>query len=170
MAIYEFEGKRPAIGETSFVHPQATVIGEVTIGENCYIAAGAVLRGDMGPISVGDGTNIQEHCVLHGRVVVGSDNHITHGAIIHDATLGHNVSLGMGAIVMDGSEVGDDCIVGAGCLVLANSKIPPRKIVMGMPGKITGEATSEKAAYFLHGLRNYQTMPARYRKTFKQIG
>lgn len=170
MAIYEFEGKRPKIGATTYVHPAAIIIGDVTIGENCFIAPGAVLRGDMGAVRVGDGTNIQEGCVLHGQTVVGNDNHLTHHSIVHVATLGNRVMLGMGAIIMDYAEIGDGCIVGAGCVVLPGTKVPPGKTVVGVPGKVVGDVSEQARASHEEGLGHYQTLPGRYPQGLKQIG
>jgi carbonic anhydrase/acetyltransferase-like protein (isoleucine patch superfamily) len=169
MAIYEFEGMRPRIGATTFVHPAATIIGDVTVGENCFIAPGAVLRGDLGAVTVGDGTNIQEGCVLHGQVVVGRDNHLTHHSIVHNATLGNQVMLGMGVIIMDYAEIGDGCIVGAGCVVLPHTKVPPGKTVVGVPGKIVGDVSEQARADYQVGLGHYQSFPRRYPQGMKLI-
>ncbi len=170
MAIYEFEGMRPKIGATTYVHPAATIIGDVTIGENCFIAPGAVLRGDMGAITVGDGSNIQDGCVLHGVTVLGKNNHLTHHSIVHQATTGDDVMLGMGVIIMDYAEIGAGCIVGAGAIVLPGTKIPPGKTVVGVPGKVIGDVSERAWKEYSSGLANYQTMTGRYPRGLKQIG
>lgn len=170
MAIYEFESMKPKIGASSYVHPLAVVIGDVTIGENCFIAPGASLRGDLGGIVVEDGTDIQEGCVLHGITRVGKNNHLTHHSIVHVATTGDNVMLGMGAIIMDNAEIGDGCIVGAGSVVLPGIKIPPGKTVVGVPGRVVGDVSERARADYLEGMGYYQTFPGRYPKGLKQIG
>lgn len=173
MPIYEFEGKRPKIGAGTFVHPDAVVLGDVVIGEDCYIGPGAVLRADWGWIRVGDGSNIQENCVLHAGpergVLLEGDCHIGHGAILHDARLARHVTVGMGAIVQDGASVGEGSIVGAGCVVLANSEIPGGKIVVGIPGEVKGDVSDKRAAAAWAGTRLYQELPARYFKGFKRV-
>lgn len=170
MPIYEFEGARPRIGASAFVHPEAVIIGDVTIGENCFIAPGAVLRGDLGAVKVGDGSNVQDGCVLHGEVVIGKNNHLTHHAIVHVATLGNNVMLGMGAIIMDYAEIGDGCIVGAGSVVLPGRKIPPGKTVVGVPGKVVGDVSEQARADYQTGMGHYQSFPGRYARGLKRIG
>ncbi len=170
VAIYEFEGMRPKIGASTYVHPSAEVIGDVTIGEDCFIAPFASLRGDLGGITVGDGTNLQEGCVLHGVTVLGKNNHLTHHAIVHVATTGDNVMLGMGAIVMDFAEIGEGCIIGAGALVLPGTKIPPGKTVVGAPARVIGDVSERARQDYLAGLGHYQTFPRRYALGLKQIG
>ncbi len=173
MSIYEFEGKKPKIGETSFVHPATVLIGGVTIGENCYIGPGAILRGDFGFIEVGDGSNIQENCVIHTfqeqTARFGRDSHIGHGAIIHGATTKDNVMVGMGAILHDGVVIHENCIIGSGCVVTANQVIPAGKLVIGVPGKIVGDVSEELAKAKTRGTKLYQTLPRRYKETCKLI-
>ena len=174
MAVYEFEGKRPKVGETSFVHPAAVLVGGVTIGENCYIGPGAVLRGDFGYIEVGDGSNIQENCVIHTFPEVtarlGRDSHIGHAAIVHGSKIKENVLVGMGAILHEGVEIGENCIIGSGCVITANQKIPAGKLVVGVPGKIVGDVSPEMNKAKGVGTKLYQTLPRRYKATFKLIG
>ena len=173
MSMYEFEGKRPKVGETSFVHPEAVLVGGVTIGENCYIGPGAVLRGDFGYVEVGDGSNIQENCVVHTfpdrTARFGRDNHIGHGAVVHGANIGENVLVGMGSVIHERVEIGDRCIIGSGCVVTANQVIPSGKLVLGVPGKIVGDVTPEMARAKTVGTKLYQTLPPRYKATMKLI-
>ncbi|MBI2955599.1 MAG: gamma carbonic anhydrase family protein [Chloroflexi bacterium] len=173
MPVYEFEGNRPTVGAGSFVHAEAVIIGDVVIGEGCYIAAGAVLRGDWGSIRIGNGCNIQENCVLHAgpdaAVLLEDECHIGHGAIIHQAHLGKHVLVGMGAIVQDRSYIGEGCIIGAGCVMRMDSDIPPRKIVVGVPGEIFSDVSEKHEARAWYGTRQYQALPARYRAAFKEI-
>ena len=110
MTIYEFEGKVPVIGKSSFVYPEATIIGDVTIGEGCYIGAGAVIRGDYGTIVIGDRTAIEENCTLHARpgeiLTIGNDVTVGHAAILHNCTLDDSCIIGMGAMVSDFATAG----------------------------------------------------------------
>lgn len=173
MGFYEFEGKRPAVAEGAFVHPEATLIGGVTVGEGCYVGAGAVLRGDWGDIEVGPGSNIQENCVLHVRpdevTVLGPDCHIGHGAIIHGASLGRHVMVGMHAVIHDGVVIGDDALIGTGCVVLSDLMIPAGKMVLGVPGKIMGDVSAEQKAAWDWGLKLYQALPARCREGLRAL-
>lgn len=173
MPLYEFEGKRPKIHESAFIHPEAVIIGDVTIGRNVFVAPGAVLRGDWGTIVVGDGSNIQDNVIIHARpgktAWLDVDSHIGHGAILHTPKLGKHVTIGMGAIVMDEAEIGDEAVVASGCLVLAGTKIPPRKLIMGVPGKVVKDLTPEMLEYFRWGTKMYQTLPRRYASTLKRI-
>jgi phenylacetic acid degradation protein len=174
MPIYEFEGKRPKIGGTSFVHPNAILIGGVTIGENCYIGPGAVLRGDFGYIEIGDGSNIQENCVIHtfpGETArLGADSHVGHAAIVHGSKIANNVLVGMGAILHEGVEIGENCVIGSGCVITDNRQIPAGKLVVGVPGKIIGDVSPEMQKAKIMGTKIYQTLPKRYQATLKQIG
>ena len=147
MAIYEFEGNRPMIGEGCFIHPEAIIIGNVTMGKNCYVGAGACIRGDWGKIIIGEDSNIQENCVIHvmvdGIVTLGNRSHIGHGTLLHSTTLGEHVYVGMGSIIMDLSEIGGGCVVGAGSLITENKIFPPNKLIMGAPAKIIGDVSAD---------------------------
>ncbi len=173
MAIYEFEGKRPHIAASAFVHPEAVLIGGVTIGEGCYVGAGAVLRGDWGDIVIGPGSNVQENCVFHSRpdetVTLGPNSHVGHGAILHGATLGDHVLVGMGAILGDGVRIGDGCIIGAGCVLLEGTEVPPSRLVVGVPGRVVGEVSAERAEQAWWGTRLYQTLPTRCQAGLRRL-
>jgi phenylacetic acid degradation protein len=173
MAFYEFEGKQPSVGEGAFVHPEATLIGGVTIDEGCYVGAGAVLRADWGDIVVGPGSNIQENCVLHVRpdevMVIGPSCHIGHGAIIHATSLGYHVVVGMRAVIHDGVVIGDEALIGAGCVVLSDMEIPGGKVVVGVPARVVGEVSEEQRAEWAWGLDLYQALPARCLKSMRRL-
>ncbi len=161
--IYEFNGYKPVIHETAFVHPQAAVTGNVIIGKNVYIGPGAAIRGDWGQIIIEDGCNVQENCTLHmfpGTTVhLKESAHIGHGAIIHGATIGKNSLVGMNAVIMDDVEIGDECVIGALSFVSADTKIPNRKIVVGNPAKIIKEVSDEMIAWKTKGTALYQQLP-----------
>ncbi len=162
--IYEFNGYRPVIHESSFVHPQASVTGNVIIGKHVYIGPGASIRGDWGQIIIEDGCNVQENCTIHmfpgTTVVLREGAHIGHGAIIHGGTIGRNVLVGMNAVIMDDVEVGDNSIIGALCFVPAKMNIPERKIVVGNPAKIVKDVSDEMIAWKTKGTELYQQLPA----------
>ena len=162
--IYEFNGYRPVIHESSFVHPQASVTGNVIIGKHVYIGPGAAIRGDWGQIIIEDGCNVQENCTIHmfpgTTVILKEGAHIGHGAIIHGGTIGRNVLVGMNAVIMDDVEVGDNSIIGALCFVPAKMNIPERKIVVGNPAKIVKDISDEMIAWKTKGTELYQQLPA----------
>lgn len=169
--IFEFNGYRPVIHESSFVHPNATVTGNVVIGRDVYIGPGAAIRGDWGQIIIADGCNVQENCTLHmfpGMTVQLMEGaHIGHGAVIHGAVIGKNVLVGMNAVVMDRVIVGDHSIIGALCFVPEGMQIPDRKIVVGNPAKIIKEMTDEMIAWKTRGTALYQRLPSELRETLK---
>ena len=138
--IYKFKEAHPIIDPSAYVHPQATVIGSVKIGKDVFIGAHAVLRGDFGSIIIEDGCNVQENCTIHmfpGTTVHLHQNaHIGHGAIIHGATIGKNVLVGMNAVIMDDVNIGENSIVGALAFLPANMDIPARSLLVGNPAKI----------------------------------
>ena len=169
--IFEFNGYKPVIDKTSFIHPNATVTGNVIIGKKVYVGPGAAIRGDWGKIIIEDGCNVQENCTIHmfpgTTVLLKKGAHIGHGAIIHGATIGHNVLVGMNAVVMDDAIIGDNCIIGALCFVPAQTNIPERKIVVGNPAKIVKDNTDEMIAWKTKGTELYQQLPTELHATLK---
>jgi phenylacetic acid degradation protein len=171
--IYEFNGYIPVIDESAFVHPQATVTGNVIIGKNVYIGPGAAIRGDWGEIIIEDNCNVQENCTIHMfpgvTVTLKEMAHIGHGAIIHGATIGRNVMVGMNAVVMDNVEVGDESIVGALCFIKANEKIPARSVVVGNPHKIVKEVSNEMVDWKTEGTKIYMDLPKDCKEGLKEV-
>lgn len=169
--IYEFNGYIPVVHESSFVHPQACVTGNVTIGKNVYIGPGAAIRGDWGEIIIKDGCNVQENCTIHmfpgTTVILEEGAHIGHGAIIHGSHIGKNVLVGMNAVVMDNVHVGDNSIIGALCFVPEGMNIPERKIAVGNPAKIVKDMSDEMIAWKSEGTGLYQKLPLELYKTLK---
>lgn len=169
--IYEFQGFRPVVHPSAFVHPQATVVGNVIIGKSVYVGPGAAIRGDWGEIILEDGCNVQENCTIHMfpgvTVRLKEAAHIGHGAIIHGATIGKNVLVGMNAVIMDNVEIGDECIIGALCFIKADSKIPPRSLVVGNPGKIIREVSEDMIKWKTKGTELYQSLPKTCHETLK---
>jgi phenylacetic acid degradation protein len=160
--IYSFKGFIPVIDESSFIHPQAVITGNVIIGKDVYIGPGAALRGDWGGIIIEDGCNVQENCTIHMfpgvTVLLKQGTHIGHGAVIHGATIGKNCLVGMNSVVMDNVELGDECIVGALTFIKANEKIPARSLVAGNPGKIIRQVSDEMINWKTEGTKLYQEM------------
>lgn len=164
LMIYEFNGFRPVIHESTYIHPQAAVTGNVVIGRDVYIGPGAAIRGDWGQIIIEDGCNVQENCTIHMfpgvTVLLRESAHIGHGAIIHGATVGKNSLVGMNAVLMDEVDIGEECIIGALCFLKSGEKIPRRSMVVGNPGKVVKEVTDDMIAWKTEGTRLYQQLPA----------
>jgi carbonic anhydrase/acetyltransferase-like protein (isoleucine patch superfamily) len=161
--IYEFNSYKPVIHESSFIHPQATITGNVIIGKDCYIGPGAAIRGDWGQIIIEDGCNVQENCTIHMfpgvTVVLKTGAHIGHGAIIHGATIGKNCLVGMNAVIMDNVILGDECIVGALSFIKADEVFEPRSLIVGNPAKKIKEVTDEMINWKTEGTALYQQLP-----------
>ena len=169
--VFEFEGFRPVIHESAFVHPNATVTGNVIIGRDVYVGPGAAIRGDWGGVVIEDGCNVQEGCVIHmfpgTTVVLEESAHVGHGAIVHGGRVGRNTLVGMNAVIMDNAYVGPECIVGALTFVPAEMEIPARKVVVGNPARVVKDVSDEMLAWKTEGTRLYQGLPARLRATLR---
>lgn len=161
--VYSFKGFIPVVHESSFIHPQASVTGNVIIGKNVYIGPGASLRGDWGAIIIDDGCNVQENCTIHMfpgvTVHLKEGAHIGHGAIIHGAVIGRNSLVGMNSVIMDHALIGDECIIGALTFIKSTVQIPARSVVAGNPGKIIREVSEEMIQWKTEGTRLYQALP-----------
>ena len=147
MPIYEFENKKPRIGKGTFIFQSADVIGDVTIGENCYVGPGARIRGDYGSIKIGNDTAIEENVVIHARpnekTTIGDSVTIGHAAIIHNSTIHDWAIIGMGAIVSDYADIGEWAVVAEGAVVKNKTKVPDKSIAVGVPAKVVAEITSD---------------------------
>ena len=171
--IYAFEGFTPVVHESAFVHPQAAVTGNVIIGRDVYVGPGAAIRGDWGGIVIEDGCNVQENCTIHmfpGVVVVlEAGAHIGHGAVVHGARIGANALIGMNAVIMDNAVVGSGSVVGALCFVPTGMEIPPRKVVVGNPGRIVKDVSDEMLEWKSAGTQLYQQLPAAMRAGWQAV-
>ncbi|SCX90715.1 phenylacetic acid degradation protein [Nonlabens sp. Hel1_33_55] len=173
MAIYSFKGHIPVIHESSFVHPLAAVIGNVIIGENCYVGSSAVIRGDWGEIILEDGVNVQENCTVHmfpGKSIRFRESaHIGHGAVIHGANLGRNCLIGMNSVIMDDAVIGDECIVGAMSFVKAEAVFESRSLIVGNPAKKIKEVSDAMIAWKTAGTKLYQQLPTDCQETMEEV-
>ncbi|RYF83627.1 MAG: transferase hexapeptide repeat family protein [Chitinophagaceae bacterium] len=171
--IYQFKNFIPVVHETAFVHPQATVSGNVIIGRDCYVGPGAAIRGDWGQIIIEDGCNVQENCTVHMfpgvTVTLKAGAHIGHGAIIHGANIGKNCLVGMNAVIMDNVLLGDECIVGALTFIKAGEQIPARSLVVGNPARIIKQVTDEMLQWKTEGTALYQQLPAQMQDFYKAV-
>lgn len=169
--IFEFNGFRPVVHESAFIHPNATVTGNVIIGCDVYVGPAAAIRGDWGEIVIEDGCNIQENCTLHMfpgvKVHLKRNAHIGHGAVVHGATIGENVLIGMNAVIMDNVYIGDGSIIGALALLPTDMQVPDRKVVVGNPAKILRDVTDEMLKWKSDGTKLYQALPQSCRDSLK---
>lgn len=170
---YSFNGFTPVVHESSFIHPQAAVTGNVIIGKDVYVGPGAAIRGDWGEIIIEDGCNVQENCTIHmfpGKsMVLKAGAHIGHGAIIHGANIGANCLVGMNAVIMDDVTIGDECIIGALSFVKAGMQIPNRKMVVGNPAEIIKSVSDEMIEWKTKGTALYQQLPKQCFDTLKAV-
>lgn len=141
--------------KNAYIAPNATIVGDVTLGKDANIWYGAVLRGDKGTIAVGAGTNVQDNAVLHEKTTIGEYCTIGHGAIVHGCTVGDNCLIGMGAIVLNGAVLGDNCLVGAGAVVTGKTNAPAGSMLLGSPAKIVKQLTPEQIAEQRHEAEHY---------------
>lgn len=173
MPAYEFEGVRPVVDPTAFVHPTASLIGDVIIGPGCLVGPGASLRGDIGRLIMQEGANVQDNCTVHcfpGKdVIIERDGHIGHGAVLHGCTIKRNGMVGMNAVVMDDAVVGEDAFVAAMAFVKAGTIIPPRTLFGGIPAKAMRELSDEEIQWKSEGTGHYQHLARRYLATYKEV-
>lgn len=169
--IYSFKGFIPVVHESAFVHPQASVTGNVIIGQHVYIGPGAAIRGDWGGIIIEDGCNVQENCTIHmfpGTTVTLEQNaHIGHGAIIHGANIGRDCMIGMNAVIMDEVVLGEGCIVGALSFIKAGEVFVSRSLIVGNPAKKIKDVTDEMLDWKKMGTQLYQTLPEEMRQDWE---
>ncbi len=173
MAVYEFEGKRPKLGDSSYVHENSTVVGNVVIGEQCFIGPGAVIRGDYGKIEIGNRTSIQENTVLHARAdeacIVGNDVQVGHGAILHNCTVKDYAVIGLGSRVCDYAIIGVWAIIGEGAVVNSSSAIPDGKVAVGVPAKVIRDVNDADKKTWSFYKQKYAELAARYKVGLKRI-
>ncbi|HEY5677645.1 MAG TPA: gamma carbonic anhydrase family protein [Myxococcales bacterium] len=158
--IRPFGAKRPLLGEGAFVAETASVIGDVIIGARSSIWYGAVLRGDVEKIRIGDETSIQDNTVIHVdssgfETVVGDRVTVGHSVVLHGCRIGHRALIGIGSIVLNGAEVGDDSMIGAGSLVTPGTRIPPGVLALGSPARVKRPLTDEEKRHVQEGVENY---------------
>jgi gamma-carbonic anhydrase len=157
--IRAFRGVSPRIAASAFIDSSAQVIGDVEIGERSSIWPGAVIRGDVSPIRIGDETSIQDNAVVHVDVgqptTIGSRVTVGHGVMLHGCTIEDDCLIGIGAIVLNGAQVGSGCVIGAGCLVPEGSGFAPGSLVLGVPGRVRRPVSEEERSRFQANCANY---------------
>ena len=166
--IRGYGGKRPQIDPGAFVAETATIVGDVAVGPLSSIWFGAVLRGDVHHIRIGAETSIQDNTVVHvthGRypTIVGDQVTVGHSVVLHGCTVGSQVIVGMGAIILDQAEVGDRCIVGAGALVTPGTKIPAGHLAVGAPARIKRPLTEDELEWLVQSAAHYVELTRAYK-------
>ncbi|MHC5023282.1 MAG: acyltransferase [Planctomycetota bacterium] len=173
MPFFEFESVRPVVDPSAFVHPTATLIGDVVVGPGCLIGPGASLRGDIGRIILEAGCNVQDNCICHcfpaKDVVVEQDGHVGHGAVLHGCRVGRNALVGMNAVIMDDVVIGAESFIAAMAFVPAGMQVPQRSLVAGIPATIRRELRDDEIAWKSEGTRVYQHLARRYLATAKPV-
>lgn len=173
MPAYEFEGVRPVVDPTAFVHETAVLIGDVIIGPGCLVGPGASLRGDIGRIVIAEGANIQDNCIAHcfpgKEVLVEQDGHIGHGAVLHGCTVKRNAMVGMNAVIMDDVVIGAESIVAAMAFVKAGTVVAARSLLAGIPAKKIREVGADEVAWKSKGTAIYQQLARRYMATSRTV-
>ena len=167
-STFEFSGVLPRIHESAFVAPGARIIGKVTLKENVNVWFNAVLRADEDLITVGEGTNIQDGCVLHQDpgfpVTVGKNVTVGHLALLHGCTIGDGALIGMGAVILTGAKIGAGAVIGAGALVPEGKEIPPGTLALGSPAKVVRELTAADRERFSKSAQHYMDTAAAYQR------
>lgn len=173
MPYYSLDGVAPVVHPSAYVHPTAVLIGDVFVGENCYIGPHASLRGDFGGIVIEAGANVQDSCVIHGfpdrTTLIEQSGHIGHGAVLHGCVVRRNAMVGIKAVVLDEAEVGERAIVGACALVPAGSKVAERSLVVGTPARFVRALTDDEMAWKEEGTREYQALAQRCDSGLKEV-
>lgn len=171
--IRTFAKDRPRIHSTAFVHPSAEIIGRVVIHRHASLWPLVVLRGDIERITIGEASNVQDSTIMHTSrglpVVLGRGVTVGHGAIIHGAKVGNFSLIGMGAILLDGAVVGAECLIGAGAVISEGRRIPPRSLVLGVPGKVIRTLRPEELRLLHQRPKDYVAYARQHRLTSRPL-
>jgi carbonic anhydrase/acetyltransferase-like protein (isoleucine patch superfamily) len=174
MAIYQLGDKKPVIPASCYVAPEAVIIGEVTLGENVSIMSGAVLRGDNEPIVIGDGSNVQENCVLHtdpgSPLTIGKGVTIGHCVMLHGCSIGDGALIGVAAVVLKNSVIGKESLVGAGAVVTEGKIFEDRDVIFGAPAKAARKVSEDNIQRLQMSAESYVLRGADFKANLKRIG
>lgn len=166
MPYYAYKSVIPVVAQTAYVHETAVVIGDVVIGENVYVGPHAVLRGDCARLTLMEGSNLQDGCIMHAipnyETVVEKNGHIGHGAILHGCRVGKNALIGMQCVIMDGATIGENSFIGANSIVPTFKDIPPNVLALGNPAKVQRELTDKDIRWKNKGTKIYQDFARGY--------
>ncbi|RRD56764.1 gamma carbonic anhydrase family protein [Comamonadaceae bacterium OH2545_COT-014] len=172
MAMYEVDGKTPQVDASAWVADSAEVMGDVTLGADVSVWFGAVARGDTAPITVGEGSNVQDQCVLHADfgqpLVIGRRVTVGHRVVLHGCTVGDESLIGIGAVVLNGARIGKHCLVGAGALVTEGKEFPDGSMILGSPAKAVRQLTPQQIEGLRQSARHYMNNARLFRATLKK--
>jgi carbonic anhydrase/acetyltransferase-like protein (isoleucine patch superfamily) len=165
--IYQYLDRAPSLPEKYYIADNATIIGDVVLGNQSSVWFGAVLRGDIEPVIIGERSNIQDNSVAHtgkgAPTILGNDVTVGHKVTLHGCRIGNNCLIGMGAILLDGCEIGDNCIIGAGAIVSMNRRIPAGSLALGAPAKVIRSLSEEDISNVRKYAERYVANMERYR-------
>lgn len=168
MASIELDGHVPQVHPQAWVAPNATLVGQVALGEDASVFYGSVLRGDMNSIEIGARSNIQDGCVVHVDdgfpVRIGTNVSVGHRAVVHGATVEDDCLIGMGSVILNGARIGRGSVIAAGAVVPEGAEIPPGSLVAGVPGKVKRELSSEQIDGVVNNAAIYVDLSRRHRK------
>lgn len=171
--IYALDGIAPELDEDCWIAPDANLIGKIRVLADASVWFGSTLRGDNEYITVGQGSNVQENCVLHTDMgyplTIGRDCTIGHKAMLHGCTIGDESLIGMGATVLNGAKIGKNCLIGAGALITEGKEIPDGSLVMGSPGKIVRQLSDEAIEGLRKSAAGYQANAKRFKAGLSPI-
>jgi carbonic anhydrase/acetyltransferase-like protein (isoleucine patch superfamily) len=174
MPIYQLGDLVPVIPASCYIAPEATIIGQVTLGERVTVMSGAVIRGDNEPVVIGDDSNIQEGCVLHTDpglpLTLGKGVTVGHQVMLHGCTIGDGTLIGIQAVVLNNTVVGKDCLVGAGAVLTENKNLPDRAVIFGAPAKAVREVTEDNLMRMRVSAADYVRRGIQYKEELKRIG
>ncbi len=174
MPLYSFDGKSPKIGRECFIAETADLIGDVVIGDRCYIGFGAVLRADYGRIVIGEESAVEEGCLCHakpgGTLLIGARVTLGHGAIVHGGEVRDEVIVGMGAVIGFDAVIGRGAVVAEGAVVTAGTTVPPNVVVGGIPAAVLKEVDANQRAFMDRVKQVYITLAKTYEQRLKRIG
>ena len=172
--IYQLDDRRVRAEGDHFVAASASVIGTVLLKNDASVWFGAVLRGDIEPIVIGDGSNVQENCVFHTDMgfplTIGTNCTIGHKVMLHGCTIGDGSLIGMGATILNGAKIGRGCLIGAGALITENKVIPDGSLVMGAPGRVVRQLDGPAQALLAASAKHYQDNMRRFRGGLVTVG
>ena len=171
--IYSLDGITPDIAASAWIAPDANLIGRIVIEGEASVWFGATLRGDNEEIRVGQGSNVQENCVLHTDMgfplVIGPDCTIGHKAMLHGCVIGEGSLIGMGATVLNGARIGRGCLIGAGALITEGKEIPDGSLVMGAPGRVVRQLDEAARTRLLASAAGYRANARRFREGLREV-
>lgn len=173
MTIYALGDHAPQVHADTWVAPDANLVGKVVLEQGSSVWFGCTIRADHEEIRVGEGSNVQEDCIMHidagYPLTIGKNCTIGHKVMLHGCTIGENTLIGMGAIVLNGAKIGKNCLIGAGALITEGKEIPDNSLVMGTPGKVVRELDEAAAQKIALSALHYQQNMRRFREEMKPV-